>query len=210
MALTRTTLAQACTNKDLRLKLTSSTSLAVGMLAKVNDEFTLVQKVADTPVIDVERGQNATLARAHNILSLVVYGYPYDFGVPIPTHMYTYGAAGAIVRAPGLHRLAGGSAIAMTLSAPKVDEEGMTLLFLITTAYAHTITLDSGDFNNEAHSQKLVFAAAIGNCLELMVVNGAYVVTLNKNITLPSTSTSSSPSASVSPSSSASSSPSAT
>lgn len=210
MSLTSTTLARACTATDTRLQLTSATGLAKGMIVKVNDEETLVKSVADTPVIDVERGYNACLGRAHSILSLVVYGYAYDFQVPLQPHIYTYGVSGALTVAPGLHRLAKAGVGAMTLRAPRADEEGLTMLILATTAQAHTVTLDSGNFNNEAHSPKLVFAAAIGNCIEIQAVGGVWVVTLNKNITLPSTSASSSPSASVSPSSSASSSPSAT
>ena len=52
------------------------------------------------------------------------------------------------------------------------------MLILTTTAAAHTVTLDSGTFNNETHSEVLGFAAAIGNCVKNMAVNGAWIVTL--------------------------------
>lgn len=211
MALTSTTLAKACSATDDRLKLTSATGIAVGMVIRVNDEDVLVTSIGDTPTIGVERGQNGTPGRAHNILSLAVYGYPYDFQTKQRPHMYTYGANGAITVAPGTHRLAKATAGAYTLRAPKADEEGLTMLLISETAAAHVVTLDSGVFNGETLSPALNFAAAIGNCIEIMAIGGQWLVTLNKNVTLPSTSASSSVSSSPSSSasSSASSSPSA-
>jgi hypothetical protein len=191
MALTSTTLAAAVEAKAQKIQLTSATGLLVGQMIKINDEFVTVLNIDNTPTIVVERGQHKTLARDHGILSIAVYGYAYDFTVQAPPyHIYTYGASGALTKEAGLHRLAKATAGAYTLAAPTTDEEGLTMLLLTTTAAAHTVTLDSGSFNNETHSEVLVFAAAIGNCIEIKVIGGYWVVTLNKNITLPSTSAS--------------------
>jgi hypothetical protein len=206
MALTSTTLAKACVATDTRLKLTSTTGIVKGMRLKVNDEYVTVTGDIDDPSVPVERGQEGTIARAHGILSLVVYGYPYDFQVPLLPQVYTYGISGALTVGAGLHRLAKAGVAAMTLRAPRADEEGLTMLLVATSAYAHTVTLDSGVFNNFSNEKVLVFANAIGNCIELQAVQGYWCVTLNKNVTLPSVSASSSgsSSASVSASSSAS------
>ena len=190
MALTSTTLSVACAEKDPTVTLTSVTSLVAGMIVKVNDEEMLVKEVVNYKAT-VQRGVNKTLARAHGILSIAVFGYSYDFAVtPKVKHYYTYGANGALTKAPGVHVLAKATAGTYTLAAPTADDEGMQLLLITSTAAAHTLTLDSGTFNNETHSEVLVFAAAIGNCIELIVNGGYWCVMINKNVTLPSVSAS--------------------
>jgi hypothetical protein len=204
MALTSTTLAKACSATDTRLLVTADAGMAAGQYFKINDEFCLIKGVADSTLIDVERGQQGTLARAHGILSLLVWGNPYDFGIPIPSHIYTYGADGALTVGAGLHRLAKATASAMTLRAPTADEEGLIMLLVATTAAAHVVTLDSGVFNNFSVENKLVFGGAIGDCIEIQACKTFWIVTLDKNVTLPSTSASSSPSSSASSSASSS------
>ncbi len=210
MALTSTTLSVACTATEDEVTLTSVSGLVVGMRLLVNDEWMTVNAI-DGYEVAVERGVGGTLARAHGILSIAVFGYPYDFHVrPRPKHLYTYGESGAITKEPGVHTIAKAGVAAMTLKAPVADDEGIQLLIISKTAYAHTVTLDSGTFNNETHSEVLVFGGAIGDCIVLEVVGGYWCVALNKNITLPSVSASvsasrsASVSASVSPSVSAS------
>jgi hypothetical protein len=210
MALTSTTLAVAIDDKQTEFKVTVATGFAVDSLLKVNSEFTLLKAVDTTTYwVRVERGQNGSLAVAHNILSLAVVGLPGDFLPEVPRRMYTYGAAGAITVGPGLHRLAAAAGAAMTLRAPRADEEGVTLLFVLTVAQAFTITLDSGAFNALTDPQ-IRITGAIGNGVELIAVGGSWMIAESKNITLPSVSPSSSgsKSASSSPSVSASSSPS--
>lgn len=184
MSLTRTTISAAITADATTIQVTSATGFSAGYLARINDEFVHVNQV-DGTTVKVQRGKQGTPGRAHGILSVIVVGPYADFleDSAYTPHTYTYGAAGAITPKPGLHRLAAASAAAMTLVAPTADQEGQKLLFVATAAQAYTITLGSGYFNG-ATNTVATWAAAIGNCLEIIAINGNWCVTLNKNITL--------------------------
>jgi hypothetical protein len=75
------------------------------------------------------------------------------------------------------------SAAAMTLVAPGVNQEGERLFLIAGAAQAYTVTLASGYYNATTHNI-LTWAAAIGNCIELIAIAGSWCVTLNKNVTL--------------------------
>jgi len=179
MSLTATTIASAISATDQKFNLTSGTGVEVGDILRVNDEFMKVQGF-DSPKVTVQRGIWGTNAIAHGILSIAVHGYPYEFAPRPKPRLYTYGEAGAITLAPGIHRLIAASGAAMTLAAPTADMEGEEILIIAGAAQAYTVT---GSYNN-AGSTVATFAAAIGNCIKLVVINGYWCVTLNKNITL--------------------------
>jgi hypothetical protein len=204
MSLTSTTLAAAIKAKDTEFRVTSGTGFAVASFLKVNSEFMLIREVSST-WIRVLRGQVGTKAVDHGILSLAVVGPAEDFPPPESPHIYTYGAAGAITVAPGLHRLASDTTSAMTLAAPGADDEGMRLLIVATTADAYTLTI-SGDFNAITYGNPFTFGGAIGDAIELVAIGGQWCVTAVSTKSPASASASTSPSAS--PSTSASASPS--
>lgn len=207
MSLTADTLAAAITATQQEFNVTTGTGFAAGHVVKVNDEFMLINSVLGTTWITVQRGMYGTTAIAHGILSLAVVGDYADFEPIPPPRMYTYGVSGALTCAPGWHRIMKATAAAMTLRAPTADEEGIRLVISCGTAAAHSVTLDSGTFNNEVLSNKVTLTGAIGDFVELMAMNSAWVILRSKNITVPSSSRS--PSASLSPSASTSVSPSA-
>lgn len=204
MALTATTLAAAITATQREFALTSGTSVTVDYLLQVNDEVMLVTAIAGAWVT-VERGYLGTLARPHGILSRVVHGAPHDFPLALPdraVRLRTYGVSGALIVEPGTHVIRKATAAAMTLTPPNAADEGLRMLIVAATAAAHTITLSSGTFNNAVLETRIVLGGAIGDWVEIMAVNGAWVTLFSKNATIPSTSASSSASASISPSAS--------
>jgi hypothetical protein len=182
MALTATTLSAAVSATATSLTVTSATGFAAGNFLRVNDEFLYVQEVTGT-TLKAQRGRCGTLARAHGILSIAVTGLPADFVPVVAPQMYTYGAAGAITPAKGLHRLKAASAAAMTLVAPTADQEGDVLRLIAVAAQAYTVTLASGYFNATTNN-KLTFGGAIGDVIDLIAINGSWDVTLNKNVTV--------------------------
>jgi hypothetical protein len=182
MSLTATTLAAAITEDDKVFNL-SATGAAAGHYLRINDEFAYVQAV-DGVQVTVQRGRLGTNARAHGILSYVVYGIPADFSVTPAPRIYTYGAAGAMDVAPGLHRLVAASAAAMTLAQPALDQEGMEMTIVAAAAQAYTITTASGKYFNGATNNVATFGGAIGDSLRLVVVGGNWCVVDTSNVTI--------------------------
>lgn len=183
MALTATTLSAAITDPAATsINVTSATGFAAGNLLRVNDEFMAVQEISGT-TLKVQRGRRGTLARAHGILSIAVTGLPADFPPVDPPHMFTYGAAGAITTKPGIHRLKAASAAAMTLAAPTADQEGQTLRIIAVAAQAYTLSTGAGYFNAATYNLG-TFGGAIGDCIDLVAIDGSWDVTLNKNVSL--------------------------
>jgi len=208
MSLTSTTAAESITATDQDFLLTSVTGLGTDDLLKVDSEFMRVHAVDTTTYrVWVERGYNRSLAVAHNILALAVFGNPDDFQPILPWHLYTYGADGAIRVGPGIHKVVKGSAASLTLRAPRADEEGLTLQIIAGSAFGHNIALDSGYFNGSGDPQ-ITLNGAIGDMVELVALGGSWAVSLGKNYAFASASPSISPSVSASKSPSASNSPS--
>jgi hypothetical protein len=182
MSLTSTTIAAALNATERIFHVTSATGFDVGDYVRINDEFVKIQEILSTK-ITAQRGRWGTNARAHGILSIAVVGAPEDWAPRPAKHIYTYGAAGAVTPAPGLHRFIAASAAAMTLAAPTADMEGEEFTFIAAAAQAYTLTLDSGYFNGATNNIG-TWAGAIGDVITCVVVGGSYCVVTNKNITL--------------------------
>ena len=79
-----------------------------------------------------------------------------------------------------------GTAAAMTLAAPTAGvHDGVTINIISNTAAAHTVTQTSPGFNSgSTASDVATFGAAIGNSMEIVAYNGAWLVTNLTGVTL--------------------------
>jgi tryptophan synthase alpha subunit len=90
-------------------------------------------------------------------------------------NQYVYGADsdadvanlvdGAVTHAEGVHAITKASIAALTLSAPTAAEEGMRLIVVSRTAFAHVVTVAGG-----AGFTTITYGA-IGDCVELLADN---------------------------------------
>jgi hypothetical protein len=174
MALTQTTLAGAMSASTTRCNLTAATSVAVGSLMKIDDEFVKVAAITGT-WCDLVRGVNGTAQVAHGILAPCTHSTePSDFTVPVAPRVYSYGGAtDAITVAPGIHLLTHDDAAAYTLANPAYDQMGIVLTIVSTTAAAHTVTLVTG-YLGGATEDVFTFAAAVGHSITLVAAKGVW------------------------------------
>lgn len=198
MALTGTTLAAAITANDLDVSVAAVPSgVAQGHRVRIGDEWAVVDKVQGTIVSLRTRGDNGTVARAHNILTPIHFGSTAaDFAsIPPARHrggienidgFVTYGAAGAIAlpEKDTTAVLAGSSALAMTLPDPTRMMDGIKLKITSSGAAAHTVTSATGFNAGGASVDVGTFAAAVGNGLVLEAISGKWVVQSNTGVTL--------------------------
>ncbi len=184
MAITSTTLSAAATATDNVFQVTSATGFTVGYDVWVDDERCRVQVITGTQ-IKVRRGlSGGSVPCAHQSGSLVRVGAQSDFAVLPSPRVYTYSAAGALTRAPGLHKVIGGSALAMTLADPSADMEGVEMQIFSTTAYAHTVTYTAGFHANTTSSDVATFAATYGNGMTIKVIDGKWTCLSNTGVTI--------------------------
>ena len=87
-----------------------------------------------------------------------------------------YAANGAITIADGVHAITKGSAAAMTLAPPAAADEGIKLLIVGRTAFAHTVTITEGLGGKGASFDVMTFAA-VGDSIELLADNLHWVPT---------------------------------
>ena len=182
-----TTLASACAASDRTIKLTSGTGAAVGMLVKMELEWSSITAIAaDGVTVTLRvRGINGSAATPHKALSPVQVANGADFtiasplGSPItipydvPAVVY-YGAAGAITipnRDANIF-LNGAAAIAMTLAVPGTDIDGRTLTIQAATAFAHTVTTPALGFKGTVQIGTL--GGAIGDNLVIVACKGVW------------------------------------
>lgn len=182
MSINATTLDGAITAGQTTVKLASGTGAVVKKFIRIDDEFLVIQGIDNSPLLEVMRGQNGSAAVAHVTGAAAYIGLASDFP-PIPaSRQYTYSAAGAITKAPGLHILAGGAANAMTLAAPTGADEGMRLVIVAGAAQAYTV---AGTFNGGGGSADLMtFGGAIGDAFEVVARGSAWYILDSKNVTL--------------------------
>lgn len=160
MALTATTLSAACGAGDLTLFLTSTTGFpAVGTVGanqplQVEDEVMFVTGVPASGIVTVRgRGSEGTTATAHAILSpAVTSSVPSDFPVVSPGQVnqippsnpdvQSIGADGAIAvpTRDTVLLITKATAAALTLGAPSVASDGVSLTVIAATDAAHVIT----------------------------------------------------------------------
>lgn len=184
MSLNNTTLSGAIAAGDVYLTLASGTGAAVGKFLKVDDEFMAIQSIDNSPTLKVARGQNGTLAVDHATGATVAMGLGSDFP-PIPAaRQYTYGAAGAIAVAPGVHILQTGAGSAMTLADPTGDQDGIELAFQAADAHAYTVTNTTGFNGGGTGSDVATFGGAKGDSFAVRAVNRQWLVTSLHNVTL--------------------------
>jgi hypothetical protein len=175
MALTATTIAGALSASGTRVALTSATSVVAGSIMKIDDEFVRVAAINGTAA-DLVRGINGTAAVAHAALAPCVHSADgADFWVPVAPRVYSYGAAGAITVAPGIHIIGCGAsgAQAMTLADPAADQMGIQLTIVSASAQAHTVTLTTGYLGTNA-SDVFTFAGALGHSITLVAAKGVW------------------------------------
>lgn len=194
MALTATTLASAKATNDVVINLTSATGALPKMLALVDAEWMRITSNALTPVLGVVPGYLGSTAGPHGILAPVIYGVQSDFvnvGV-VPRGTVTsqsFGVSGAITGPGGVGTvptsdvaiiyLTKAGVGAMTLAAPAIDQQN-TLVFISTTAQAHTITMAG----NAAATDVATFGGAVGNSCTMKASNGVWACVAQNGVTV--------------------------
>lgn len=212
MALAATTLAADLAIDSLTLYLTSASTAglpgvgvysAQSFLIKINGEFMrTITGICQpqTNVIKIRmRGDENTVAKAHDILSDVVAGLPSDFPVNPPGSLVvvppgselvvSYGEDGAIAVpvANTTALLNKATAGAYTLAAPTKAQNGTFRLVLTSqTAAAHVVTATSllGDAVSGSPHTTATFAAFIGASLTLEPSDGIWNVISSTGITI--------------------------
>lgn len=189
MAITNSTLSAAVTADTSRFPVASSTGAAAGQFVKIDDEYAVIKEVISSTLVEVKhRGSRGTLAEAHTSGAVISFFasaedvdavgprlrdavHPFAFDVA------TYTAAGAIAvpTRNTIAKISGGSALAMTLAGPGKDSDGVMLLILTTTAYAHTVTYTAGFKRNTTSSDVATFAATANGSLLLVACEGTWV-----------------------------------
>ncbi len=204
MALAATTLSGAATATSNQIKVTTGTSITVGMFLQVDNEWMKVADVTNQPTLLVVRGVLQSDAIAHGTLTPVVYGIPSDFtqsqyqpvAGPITPQtimpIVAYGAAGAIT-VPVVDTyisLKSGASSAMTLNDPALDNNA---LVIIQAADAKAYTVDNGSTNNTSGSgfngggtpsDVGTFGGAIGDNCIIRANQGKWLVINLRNVTL--------------------------
>lgn len=92
----------------------------------------------------------------------------YVFG-PGPSDDTLQPVDGAITHAQGVHALTKGSIGAYTLAPPTADEEGIRILVVSRTAFAHVLTVTGGLGGNAADD--VLTYAKVGDNIELLADN---------------------------------------
>ena len=96
-----------------------------------------------------------------------------------------YAANGALTIANGTHNITkSASAGVMTLAAPSAGEEGIRMLITTETAQAHTVTVTAGFNGAGSGADVATFGGAVGDCMEIIAINGKWNVISLRNVTL--------------------------
>jgi hypothetical protein len=137
--------------------------------------------------VQVVPGYQGTTAGPHGVLAPVIYGIPADFGSVSGPETRSYGADGAIA-VPVVDTviyLTKGSAGAYTLAAPAAWQQN-TVIFVSTSAYAHTITVAEGFYGNTTSSDIATFPATVNGTLTVKAQNGLWapIATADDGVTI--------------------------
>lgn len=133
--------------------------------------------IFDCPAVSTLAG---SAAATWDLVQLNGYGY----GNPSRYTGWTYATAGALRIQNGVQNIGSAGALAMTLAAPAVYQNGITMVLLATTAQAHTVTYTAGFWGTTTSSDVATFGGAIGDFLVVEAVNGTWRVLSQKNITI--------------------------
>jgi hypothetical protein len=187
MSLTATTLSAAKATNDVTITLTSGTGIANKMLALVDGEFMRITSVGLAPTVGVVPGYKGTTAGPHGVLAPVIYGVPGDFtqsssgdtkGVGPATASYGVDGAITVPVVDQVIYLTKATAGAYTLVAPAADQQN-TVIFVSTTAAAHTITYTAGFYGNTTASDVATFPATINGTFTIKAQNGTWAPQAN-------------------------------
>lgn len=96
----------------------------------------------------------------------------------------TYTSAGAITVKPGTTLIGGSGALAMTLAAPAVYQNGMIMNIIASVAQAHTITNTAGFNGGTTARDVCTLGGAIGDGLVIQAWNGVWYTLSRTNCTL--------------------------
>lgn len=185
MSLTATSLNGAVAQNAQTIKLTSSTGVAVGMLALVDGEKMLISDVSLAPTVSVVRGYDGTAAVAHVTLAPAVFGLTTDFLTPTGVPFNSIAADGAIT-IPSVDQvlyIVKATAAALTLADPPKDSQ-VTLTIYSQTAAAHTVTYTAGFYADTTSSDVATFAAKNGASMTIQAKKGTWGVIALANVTL--------------------------
>ena len=192
MALTATSLAVAATAAATRFQVTSATGATVGGIMRVDDEYSIITAITGA-FIDVRaRGDRGGVAKAHNILSPVVFGLTTDladFGTrettPIPDgreDLLAIGANGviAVPKKNTTYLIMKGSALASsTLADPAADQDGLEVTFIGGTDFAHVVTTTNAFDGTTGASTTFTSAAFAGSSVTLKAFKAKWFVKAN-------------------------------
>ncbi len=201
MALTRTSLAAACTASDTQLAITSTASgfPAIGayssptQMMQIDSEKMLIVVVPASGFVRVaQRGYDGSIAIAHDILAPVVTSSdPQDWPAvasgevvhrpPDVAAEVTLGQDGAIALPTRNTNvlITKASACLFTLAAPSTAQDGIRLTISSATAQAHVLTATTLLENGLSGSPftTATWAAFIGGTLSLIAMNGVWNLT---------------------------------
>lgn len=96
----------------------------------------------------------------------------------------TYTTAGAIAVQPGISFIGSAGALAMTLVDPTVQQNGMIMTILASTAQAHTVTNTTGFGGGTTARDVCTFGGAINDGLTIIAFNAVWWVINTRNCTL--------------------------
>lgn len=192
-----TTLAAACALNDRTIKLTSGTGATVGMLVKMEQEWSTITAIAADGVTCTlgVRGINGSFAAPHKILSAVEVGLVSEFTTPTPagsaipipysTPAVVYYGGPAAIALPDKDAnifLNGTGTDAMTLALPGTDRDGLTLTIQAAAAHAYTVTAATATgFKNTTGTA--TFGGAIGDNMVIVACKGLWNPVSTINVT---------------------------
>jgi hypothetical protein len=206
MALTATTLSAAVTVTDLVMPVTSATGFATSATApqfmRVDSEYMIISPSLNVapysgskniPVY--RRGDQGSAVVKHNALANVVTGLFSDITtlqagamtpLPVPVDTWpvvTYSVNGAIAipSTNTIVQLDKAAVAAMTLAAPGLDQDGVSICIVGTTAQANTITCPSAiimdGLSGSPHTVWTATTGYKGQGVTFMALAGFWVVT---------------------------------
>lgn len=108
----------------------------------------------------------------------------YGYSNPARYTGWTYVTLGALRIQNGVQQIGSSGALAMTLAAPAVYQNGIVMVLWASTAQAHTVTYTAGFWGTTTSSDVATFGGAIGDFLVVEAVNGTWRVLSQKNVTI--------------------------
>lgn len=172
---------------------------SVGVPILLDGEFTFVVSQTAAGVFTLRgRGSEGTAAVAHDVLTNVYASLTNDFGNPQPGTVVTIdpaedlpiaiGQDGTIPQsgANSIYNINKASALAGVLAAPLVSDNGVALVFVSLTAFAHVIASSALFLDGTAGTPKstITLAANRGATITLVAENGFWAVSANNNAVL--------------------------